>query len=323
MRKETKFWILDSEVYNKIKEAGEFKPDETQNGNGNCDDMEDDKSIPYSILREHIRNTSSSTLFAANRYMRIPRLPLIIFPLVFQFIKKLVPPMPQTIQKTAEFYLQNLIYTCLLRAKHHYKIELTFREINNYQKNEKFRRDVRMKGDLMHKTNDFTHLVGNLGQETVDIMLKFRDFCETEGMNFAAIFDRYHEMRTKEEETLAVTLKYCLQGLKQYLGYDGPCIERAAQMKRRKLDESTAFFHYDTNNPPVIEENSEMDVAMCADLRAYLNNQKKIPGFFDQHMPHKGEEGLSKIAQTLLDVWQSPEEKKKRSYCYFSQERPE
>mmetsp|Transcript_525 Transcript_525/g.573 ORF Transcript_525/g.573 Transcript_525/m.573 type:complete len:371 (+) Transcript_525:12-1124(+) len=269
MRKETKFWILDSEVYNAIKEAGEFKPDDSQNGNGNSDSLEDDRSIPYSVLREHIAKSSSETLFAANRYMRIPRLPLVIFPMIFQFIKKDYLDIPEHLAKVGDFFLQNLIYTSLLRAKHHYKIELTFREINNYQKNEKFRRDIHMKSDVVHKLSDFSELLP-LGQDTVDLMLKFRDFCENEGMNLSAIFDRYHEMRTKEEETLALTLKFCIEGFTKFAEGGEPIFERVIKMSKRKLDDGTAFFHYDVSKPPTIDENAEVDESLCEDLRAYL-----------------------------------------------------
>jgi len=43
----------------------------------------------------------------------------------------------------------------------------------------------------------------------------------------------------------------------------------------------------------------------------------------DMNTSLKGEEGIAKVAEHLLEFYESPEEKKKRSYRYFSQERSE
>ena len=56
--------------------------------NGHCNNLEKDKHIPYVALKAHIDQYTSDCVFAANRFMRIPRLPLVIFPMIFQFISQ-------------------------------------------------------------------------------------------------------------------------------------------------------------------------------------------------------------------------------------------
>ena len=278
----------------------------------------EDTTISYSALRAHITTFSSQSLFAANRFMKIPRLPLIIFSMVFQFIKKITPKVSENIEKPANFFLQNLIYSSLTRAKHHFKIELTSREINNFQKNEKFRRNTRTKGEKSKKIIDFSN-IEYLGQDTLILFQKFQVFCEEEQMNLSAIFDKFHEMKTIEETTLALSLNYCYNGYLQYLASKGPCIERAIRLSGRKLDESIAFFYYDaTQLYP-----REIDYELVSELECYLWNQHKQPGLFSELMFYKDSKNLEKISSKILETYESPEEKLKRSYKYFSKERTE
>ena len=314
LRKDPKFWINGSVIYEKIKETGEYQPENDENSLESNQNIED-TIISYSSLRTHITSHSSQSLFAANRFMKIPRLPLIIFPMVFQFIKKITPKPLESVQKVADFFLQNLIYTSLIRAKHHFKIELTNREINNFSKNEKFRRNLKAKNK---KTCDFAN-IEDLGSDLVTLAKKFQDFCEEEGMSLAGIFDKFHEMRIIEEKTLALCLKFCYNGYFHYLTSKGPCIEKAIRLSGRKLDESIAFFHYDSLQ--IFER--DVDSQLVAELECYIWNQNKQPGLFNELMAYKDQDCIDKIAGKIIEFYESPEEKLKRSYKYFSKERTE
>lgn len=238
--------------------------------------------------------------------------------MVFQFIKKITPKVPENIEKAADFFLQNLIYTALIRAKHHFRIELTSREINNFQKNEKFRRNIRGKPDQLKKTVDFAD-IEHLGQDIIILLQKFVNFCEEEDMNLFGIFDKFHEMRVLEQTALGVCLNFCYNGFLQYLTSKGPCVERAIRLGGRKLDESIAFFHYDTSQ--VLGK--ELDPQLASELECYLWNQDRRPGIFSELMFYKDEDNIEKVAKNILDTYDSPEERLKRSYKYFSKERTE
>lgn len=317
MRKDPKFWINGSAIYEKIKETGEYSPEQSENCTENNQNIED-TTISYSSLRQHINEFSQQTLFAANRFMKIPRLPLIIFPMVFQFIKKITPKVLDSIEKISDFFLQNLIYTSLIRAKHHFKIELTSREINNFQKNEKFRRNIREKPEKNHKPMDLSN-IAYLGPDVIILIQKFQNFCEEEGMNLSCIFDKFTEMRTIEEKTLGLCLNYCYTGYLQYLAGKGPCTERAIKLSGRKLDESIAFFHYDNSQL----FNTTIDQQLVSELECYIWNLQKPPGLFKDLMAYKQDDCLEKISEKILEIYDSPEERLKRSYKYFSKERTE
>jgi hypothetical protein len=250
--------------------------------------------------------------------MKIPRLPLIIFPLVFQFIKKISPKAEDGTEQVADFFLQNLIYTSLIRAKHHFKIELTNREINNFQKNEKFRRNLRYKPDKVKKVVDYSN-VEELGEEFLTVFKEFQIFCEAEGMNFLGIFDKFNEMKAIEEKTLAVCLNYSYKGLVAFLTMKGPCMERAISLSGRKMDDSIAFFHYDTNQLYT----KEVDQQLVSELECYVWNQGKAPGLFSDMMFYKQDDNIERVCGKLNEIFESPEEKLKRSYKYFSSERTE
>lgn len=317
LRKDLKFWINGSAVYSKIKEEGEYRPEETEGMPDSSQDIED-TSISYSSLRGHIAKFSSNTLFAANRFMKIPRLPLIIFPMVFQFVKKISPAVPENISQVADFFLQNLIYTGLIRAKHHFKIELTNREINNFQKNEKFRRNLKFKTEKLKKAMDYSN-VEELGEDHLRLFKDFQGFCEEEGMNFSGIFDKFNEMKAIEEKTLAICLDYASKGLSLFLSIPGPCMEKAIALSSRKLDDSIAFFHYDTNQI----YKKEVDQQLVSELECYIWNQYKTPGLFSEMMYYKGDDNIERVCGKLTEIFESPEEKLKRSYKYFSAERTE
>lgn len=250
--------------------------------------------------------------------MKIPRLPLIILPMIFQFIKKITPKAPEDVEKVADFYLQNLIYTSLIRAKHHFKIELTNRETNNFQKNEKFRRNIKSCPEKLKKISDFSNIT-HLGPEIILLYEKFHNFCDEEGMNLIGIFDKFNEMRCIEENTLALCLDYSSKGFVKYLSGEGPCVERAIQMSGRKLDDSIAFFHYDTSQL----YSKDFDYQLVSELECYVWNQKKRPGLFSELMFFNEEDAIDQVASKILGIYESPEEKLKRSYKYFSKERTE
>lgn len=319
IRKDPKFWITDSEIHNVIKEKGEFVPEEAAHAQDALNNVEDDKSIPYSTLRAHITQYNANTISAANRFMRIPRLPLILFPMLFQFIKKISCAPSEQSRRAAEFYLQNLISTCLLRAKHYYKIELTFRELNNFQKNEKFRRNVKLKGTPLGKTAVFKALQG-FDEEVVSLVYAFSEFCATEGMNLFAVFDKFQEMRAKEEECLAFTLNYCYQGYLKFLSVGGPASERVFKMTKRRLDESTAFFHYDYYTPPEYSTAQEVFPCDVEALNCLLWSQQRCPGVFYSKMFYD-ESQVGFMAQKFLAHYESVGERTKRSYRYYSVDR--
>lgn len=304
-------------MFEKIKEEGEFRPEESENMPDSSQDIED-TSISYSALRSHIAQFSAGTLFATNRFMKIPRMPLVIFPMVFQFVKKVVGEVDDRIQPVADFFLQNLIYTSLIRAKHHFKIELTNREINNFQKNEKFRRNLRYKPDKLRKVFDYSN-VEELGEDYLSLFKQFQTFCESEGLNFLGIFDKFNEMKAIEEKTLAISLNYSYKGLTHFLKCKGPCFERAIGLSGRKLDDSIAFFHYDTNQLYT----KEVDQQLVSELECYIWNQGKAPGLFSDLMFYKNEDNIERVCGKLNEIFESPEEKLKRSYKYFSSERTE
>jgi hypothetical protein len=54
-----------------------------------------------------------------------------------------------------------------------------------------------------------------------------------------------------------------------------------------------------------------------------LWNQGKRPGMLNELMFYKGEDNMDKLASKVLEIFESPEEKLKRSYKYFSSERTE
>ncbi|OMJ94054.1 hypothetical protein SteCoe_2824 [Stentor coeruleus] len=317
LRGDLKFWINGSAIYDQIKQLGEYKPEETENASDLSQNIEN-TSISYSSLRNHISSFSSQTLFPVNRFMKIPRLPLIVFPMVFQFIKKISPKTPQDIEKVADFYLQNLIYTSLIRAKHHFKIELTNREINNFQKNEKFRRNLKSRPDKAKKITDFSN-ISHLGPDVIVLFEKFQNFCEEEGMNLSGVFDKFNEMRCIEENTLALCLEYTSKGYLQYITEESPCVERVIQMSGRKLDDSIAFFHYDTSQL----YSKEIDYQLVSELECYVWSQGQSPGLSTELMFYKQEDPIGKIASKIIGIYESPEEKLKRSYKYFSKERTE
>ena len=237
--------------------------------------------------------------------------------MIFQFIRNITPKTSEDVRQTADFFLQNLIYTALIRARHHFKIELTSREINNFQKNEKFRRNIRKKIDRPLKFDSST--LEFLDQDVLILVQKFQIFCDEEEMNLSGLFDKFTEMRTIEENTLALCLNYSYNGYLQFLASKGPCVERAIRLSGGKLDESTAFFHYDTSQLIV----KDQDPRLVSELDCYLWNQNKRPGLFSELMFHKSEDNIDRVASKLAEIYESPEEKLKRSYKYFSKERTE
>jgi len=286
--------------------------------NGHCNNLEKDKHIPYVALKAHIDQYTSDCVFAANRFMRIPRLPLVIFPMIFQFISQKAK-VPEESKPYANFFLQNMIYTCLLRAKHHHKIELNEREHNNFQKNAKFRRTVKLKGEVQLKPSDFK-TVKSLGEETYNMTLEFVEFCKEEGMNVALIFDKYNELKVQEQEILGATLRYCYYGYLNFLASENISAEKILKTDHRQLDPNIAFFQYDISSVPQVRDRP-VDPQKAEALKAFLWNQHKNTSVFPQQMFYQ--EKLDLMATRFLEFYESSEEKKKRSYRYFSEDRPE
>ncbi len=324
LRKDKKYWIKDSEVYNSILANGGYMP-ESESCQIDDDFIEEDKSLSYSNIRSAVEQECIKGIGAVNRFMRIPRLPLVVFPMIFQFVKRQAPKASDKLRPVADWFLQNLVYTCLLRGRHHYKIEITPREVMNDQKNEKFRRKVKLNSNPSHKSSDFLHIKESAevcAEEKYSILLEFRQFCEEEGFNLMAIFDKYHEHKLNEERLLAKTLNLCLQGYINFLTAPGSAYERVLKMTRIKLDPDIAFFFYDLREPPQYNPDKEIDYQQVEALRAFIWNQRETPGYFPSIMPHR-EEALDRVANKLNDFYNKPEEREKRKYRYFSDDRPE
>ena len=158
-----------------------------------------------------------------------------------------------------------------------------------------------------------------VGQDILILLQKFQIFCDEEEMNLSGLFDKFNEMRTIEEKTLALCLNYCYNGYHQFLTSKGPCVERAVRLNGRKLDESTAFFHYDTSQ--LIAK--DHDPRLVSELECYLWNQNKRPGVFSELMFYRSQDYIDRVASKVKEIYESPEEKLKRSYKYFSKERTE
>lgn len=307
-----------SEVHNAIVEKGEYLPmaEELAEAQGNED--YENTSLTYASLRSAIRTHCSTAIWHANRFMNLPRLPIVLFPAVYRFVRQ------QFTQSSAvaDFYLQNLVYGCLLRARHHSKIELTQREVLHDTKNVRFRRTLRLKNS--HKRFE---IKGSLDEEDSRLLLSFSKYCEAtvkpiqECLNLAKAIDSVHEFRLQEEELLVQSLRFLIGGYGNFMNAEGPIFERVFKMTGLDLDDSSAFFYYDLSEPPRFNPDKEINPDKVMSLRIYIRSLGPDPGLFLDKMHFNGDDWASRLGNALNRHYNSPEEVKKRSYRYFSNER--
>jgi len=307
IRKDVRYWIPESEIHAAVL-AGNYSQ---KGAPQEHDDTEEDRAVSYKDLRSDVEANCRDFIFATNRYMRLPRLPLILFPQVFQFVRG----KEGAGDSVADLCLQNMILRCLLRARHHHKIEITPREAQNDAKNVKFRRLVIGIGAQK----------GFLTEDT-ELLLEFKEFCQgnvssTQDFDLEKIFDRYNELRIREETLLADSLRYCTEGYRNFLAGTGPKVARMLAMRPANvLDESTALFQYDISKPP--QTTSEVVTARDeATVTAYLKCQRPEPGWFPEKRERDPEAALDRLSEQLLSYFNSPDQVQLRSYRYFNEER--
>lgn len=309
IRKDARYWIPESEIHAAVL-AGNYAQKEAPPEH---EDTEEDRAVSYKDLRSDVEANCRDYTFATNRYMRLPRLPLLLFPQVFQFVRG----KEGAGDTVSDLCLQNMILRCLLRARHHHKIEITPREAQNDAKNVKFRRLVTgigiQKGFLV---------------EEAELLQEFKEFCkdhvsDKQDFDLEKVFDRYNELRIREETLLSDTLRYCLAGYRNFLNGTGPKVNRMLAMRPGNvLDESTALFQYDISQPPQTTT-EPVPFRHEATVMAYLKCQQPEPGWFPEKRERDPEAALNRLSEQLLAYFNSPEQVKLRSYRYFNEERPQ
>ena len=135
-------------------------------------------------------------MFAGNRFMRLPRLPFILHRYIYNYIKDKSESATDNyeVKKVRNFYLQNLIFFSLLRAKHHIKIELSTQERNNDAKNLKFRRKFAKKA-LILKDNQFKSIKD---EDDLAELQDFNQYCIDKNVALYKFWDRVTDVRTRE-----------------------------------------------------------------------------------------------------------------------------
>jgi hypothetical protein len=309
IRKDARYWIPESEIHTAVL-AGNYSQ---KGAPQEHDDTEEDRAVSYKDLRSDVEANCKDAIFSTNRYMRLPRLPLILFPQVFQFVRG----KEGAGDNVADLCLQNMVLRCLLRARHHHKIEITPREAQNDSKNVKFRRLVTgigaQKGFLI---------------EDVELLLEFKEFCHEhvsymQDFDLEKTFDRYNELRIREETLLADTLRYCIEGYRNFLAGTGPKVARMLAMRPANvLDESTALFQYDISASPQVT-NEVVTAREEATVTAYLKCQRPESGWFPDKRERDPEASLNQLSEQLLAYFNSPDQVQLRSYRYFNEDRPQ
>mmetsp|Transcript_20835 Transcript_20835/g.38680 ORF Transcript_20835/g.38680 Transcript_20835/m.38680 type:complete len:357 (+) Transcript_20835:431-1501(+) len=278
-----------------------------------CNENYENTSLTYASLRSAIRTHCSNAIWSANRFMNLPRLPIVLFPAVYRYVRQMF----QQTSAVSDFYLQNLVFGCFLRARHHSKIELTQREILHDTKNVRFRRTLRLKDK--HKRFE---IKGNHSENDRSLLENFSQFCESqEHLNLAKAIDSVHEFRLQEEELLIQALNFLKEGYSNFLSAPGPIYERVFRMTSLDLDDSSAFFYYDLREPPRFQAEKEVDQDKVMSLRIYIHSLGPDPGLCIDKMHFKGPDWSSRLTSALDRHYNSSEEIKKRSYRYFSHER--